>query len=63
MKKTFIRQFTNIRQGGIIAINIREDDELVNVEISKGDDKILVGTRLGKGMVKGLAFALEACGV
>ncbi len=50
MKKTFIRQFTNIRQGGIIAINIREDDELVNVEISKGDDKILVGTRLGKGI-------------
>ncbi len=50
MKKTYLKEFANIHKGGKIAIAIREDDELVNVELSKGSDDIIVATRLGKGI-------------
>ena len=39
--------FDNIRKGGLIAVNLREDDELIGVCLSGGDAEILLGTRQG----------------
>ncbi|MFV0441157.1 MAG: DNA gyrase subunit A [Lachnospirales bacterium] len=50
MKKTLVNKFLNIRQGGLIAINIKDEDELVNVELTTGSDDILVATKYGKGI-------------
>ncbi len=50
MKKTYINQYANIRQAGLNAINIKDGDELVNVEISNGENDIIVATNLGKGI-------------
>ncbi len=49
IKKTLVSQFTNIRQQGLIAMNIVEGDELVNVAIVKEDDTIFVATNRGIG--------------
>ena len=48
IKKTPLSDFANIRRGGLIALNLREDDELVSVELSSGDDEFIVATRQGK---------------
>ncbi|OQB25453.1 MAG: DNA gyrase subunit A [Firmicutes bacterium ADurb.Bin182] len=47
IKKTPMSEFDNIRKGGIIAQSLREDDELISVLLSSGEDEILVGTRKG----------------
>ncbi len=49
IKKTLVSQFTNIRQQGLIAMNIIEGDELVNVAIVKEEDTIFVATNKGIG--------------
>ncbi|HHW71414.1 MAG TPA: DNA gyrase subunit A [Clostridiales bacterium] len=48
VKKTPLSDFENIRRGGIIAINLREGDELVGVKLTDGDREILLATSLGK---------------
>ena len=48
IKKTPIEEFDNIRKGGLIALGLREGDELIGVMLSTGDDEFLVGTRRGK---------------
>ena len=48
IKKTPVEEFDNIRRGGIIALNLREDDELISVSFSYGDDEFLIGSRKGK---------------
>ena len=47
IKKTPMADFDNIRKGGIIAQGLREDDELIGVMLSTGEDDLLVGTRKG----------------
>jgi DNA gyrase subunit A len=47
IKKTPMSEFDNIRKGGIIAQSLREDDELISVLLSTGNDEILIGTRKG----------------
>lgn len=47
IKKTAMAEFDNIRKGGIIAQGLREDDELIGVMLSTGEDDLLVGTRKG----------------
>src|SRR5690606_12771589 len=47
VKKTALKAFANIRTNGIIAINLAEGDELIGVEVTTGDDEILLGTRKG----------------
>ena len=47
VKKTPLSEFDNIRKGGLIAVNLREDDELIGVCLSGGDAEILLGTRQG----------------
>ncbi len=47
IKKTYINQFTNIRQQGLIAVNIVDGDELVNVDIVEENETIFVATNKG----------------
>jgi len=47
VKKTALGAYGNIRQNGIIAIGLEEGDELIGVEITSGQDQLLLGTRHG----------------
>src|SRR5690606_3824974 len=47
VKKTRLVDFANIRRVGLIAILLREDDELVSVKLTDGRRKIIMGTREG----------------
>jgi DNA gyrase subunit A len=48
IKKTPLSDFDNIRKGGLIALNLRECDELIGVELSGGEDEFLIATSKGK---------------
>jgi len=50
VKKTALSAYSNVRSGGIIAINIEDGDELLSVRITGGDDQIFIGTRQGMGI-------------
>ena len=47
IKKTDLTAYSNPRAGGIIAISIDEADELVDVQLTNGDQDIFLATRLG----------------
>jgi DNA gyrase subunit A len=47
VKKTGLSDFANIRTGGIIAMGIEEDDELIAAEITDGQKKIFLATHEG----------------
>lgn len=47
IKKTSFKEFLNIRKDGIIAIKLRENDELIGVVITDGSNEIIVGTYNG----------------
>ncbi len=57
IKKTQLQAFSNPRAGGIIAINIDEDDRLLNVRVTNGDSHVLLAT------AKGLAIRFSETGV
>lgn len=46
-KRTPLSSFANIRNNGLIAISLREDDELISVRLTTGDKDIIVGTSDG----------------
>jgi DNA gyrase subunit A len=48
VKKTPISEFRNIRKGGIRAVNLREDDELIGVQLTDGSHEVLLVTRMGQ---------------
>ncbi|NLC48106.1 MAG: DNA gyrase subunit A, partial [Tenericutes bacterium] len=48
VKKTDIEEYNNIRQSGKIAITLKEDDELVSVKKTTGDNEILMCTSNGR---------------
>jgi DNA gyrase subunit A len=50
IKKSELSQFSRPRKGGIIAINIREEDELINAQITSGNDDIIILTYNGKSI-------------
>ena len=50
IKKTSIMAYTNIRKSGIQAITLREDDELIDVNISDNNDNIMLITKKGQGI-------------
>ncbi len=50
IKKTKLDDYSNIHRGGLIAINLRENDELVGVRLSEGDHDITLVTRYGKSI-------------
>ena len=47
IKKTELTAYSNPRSGGIIAISIDEGDELVDVQLTKGDQDIFLATKQG----------------
>lgn len=47
IKKTKLSEFASIRKNGLNAINLRENDELLKVKITKGDAEILIVTQNG----------------
>ncbi len=47
IKKTPLEQYDNIRKGGIIAINLKEDDELIGTRLTDGSYDIILVTRNG----------------
>lgn len=47
VKRTKASEFTNIRNSGLRALTIHDDDELVNVLITTGESNIFIGTHLG----------------
>lgn len=47
IKKTSLEQFTNIRKNGIIAIGLREDDELISVKMTDGKRELILVTKKG----------------
>jgi DNA gyrase subunit A len=50
VKKTVLSAFGNPRKGGINAINIREEDDLIDAKITDGSQEIVLGTRAGKAI-------------
>jgi DNA gyrase subunit A len=50
IKKTDLASFSHPRSAGIIALNIRDDDELIAVRISNEDNDIFLSTRHGKSI-------------
>ena len=47
IKKTSLDKYENIRKNGLNAINLRDDDEIIGVQITKGNDEMLFVTRNG----------------
>ena len=47
VKKTSIVEYSNVRKNGLIAINLRDDDELIEVKTTNRDTEILLVTKFG----------------
>ncbi|MDF7668603.1 DNA gyrase subunit A [Lactobacillus sp. ESL0703] len=47
VKRTLVSEFANIRNSGLIALTLRDGDELINVLTTDGSKDILIGTHLG----------------
>lgn len=50
VKRTPMQEFDSIRQNGKIAITLREDDELMGVKETTGDDEIIIAGSNGKAV-------------
>ena len=50
VKRTQAAEYKNIRQNGIIAINLKENDELINVQITNGKKDLILGASNGKAI-------------
>ena len=51
VKKTPLSEYSNIRSSGKIAISLRDDDELIDVKISDGNNKVILGSTSGRMVV------------
>jgi DNA gyrase subunit A len=49
VKRTPLEAFSRPREGGIVALDMREGDELVEVQVSDGDSYVVMGTARGMG--------------
>lgn len=47
VKRTSVKEFANIRQNGLKALNLKDGDELINVLLTQEDTDIIIGTKLG----------------
>jgi DNA gyrase subunit A len=67
LKKIDLRDFKNARKGGIMAINLKKDDELAGVNIvEKGDDVVLVSSKgllLRTSLLKMRSMGRSAAGI
>lgn len=47
VKRTSVTEFANIRQNGLKALNLKDEDELINVFLTNGQADIIIGTKMG----------------
>jgi len=47
IKKTVLSAYSNIRRGGILAINLAAGDRLIEAKLSEGNNDIIIGTKNG----------------
>ena len=47
VKRTNVAEFSNIRQNGLKALNLRNEDELINVFLTDGNTDVIIGTKYG----------------
>ena len=47
VKRTSVKEFANIRQNGLKALNLKDEDELINVLLTEEDTDIIIGTKFG----------------
>ncbi len=47
LKKIEVSEFVNAKKGGIIALNLKKNDELVDVKLVQGDDDVVIATKNG----------------
>ncbi|MGR5744516.1 DNA gyrase subunit A [Streptococcus pneumoniae] len=47
VKRTSVKEFANIRQNGLKSLNLKDEDELINVLLAEGDMDIIIGTKFG----------------
>ncbi|CON30731.1 DNA gyrase subunit A [Streptococcus pneumoniae] len=47
VKRTSVKEFANIRQNGLKALNLKDEDELINVLLAEGNMDIIIGTKFG----------------
>jgi DNA gyrase subunit A len=50
VKKTELASYSNPRSTGIVALKIRDEDELIGVRVTSGEQDIFISTRLGKSI-------------
>ena len=50
IKKTALEEFANLRKSGLIAVALREDDELIGVELTHGESELIMATRMGQAI-------------
>jgi len=50
VKKTPIHDYSSTRRDGLIALTLDEDDELIRVKLTSGNDELIIGTRKGKAI-------------
>lgn len=50
IKKTSLEAYSRPRQNGVIAINIREDDQVIQVRMTDGDSEIIMANRNGRAI-------------
>ena len=48
VKKTSLREYANVRKTGLAAINLREDDELIEVKVTDNTKNVILSTKFGK---------------
>lgn len=51
VKKSELLEFDTARKGGLIAISLDEDDDLIGVKLTNGEQDIIMGTRDGKAII------------
>lgn len=44
VKKTDVMEYSNIRKGGLVAVTLREDDQLIDVKLTDGNQDIIIST-------------------
>ena len=49
-KKTALSAYSRPRKGGIIAMNVREDDQLIKAAITGGHDRVIIATKHGQAV-------------
>ena len=47
VKRTSVADFANIRQNGLKALNLKDEDELINVFLTDGAADVIIGTKYG----------------